>query len=499
MTFLLTAAVAILGGLGINLAFPSPNWWWAAPIALAMLMAVTRSGSSRRGAFLGFLWGAGFFSILLSWALVSVPGTWLPWAALCVAEAAFIAIFGALAPRLRGRGFVRAVQVAVLWTGIEQVRMAAPFGGLPWGALAFSQTDGPLVHLAPWGGTVTVGFVVALIAALLAETVSMVEMAVVQRVALPVTAVAIVVGSIFVPLLPATAETGTITVGLVQASVPERGAAWWSQGAAITTSYRKLTEALIAESGPVDVVLWPESAADISPRTDPNVSADIEAAALAAGVPILFGTQEYPDDGYRYNQYVVWTSEGIESFYEKQHPVPFGEYIPLRSFIRNFTSAVDRVGVDMAAGTEPGILDVTTPNQAVRFGVGICFEVAYDGIIREGVNLGAEAIVIPTNNASFGFTQEAFQQAAMTRFRAIEFSRTAIQIATTGVSVAYGPDGETLAASPDTLYEQWTRTAHIPLRTTLTPSARMGDWPRLVLWALTGLVVVSSLIRKEPK
>ncbi len=32
----------------------------------------------------------------------------------------------------------------------------------------------------------------------------------------------------------------------------------------------------------------------------------------------------------------------------------------------------------------------------------ICFEVAYDEILRDAVRRGAQVLVVPTNNASFG-------------------------------------------------------------------------------------------------
>ncbi|EYR64859.1 hypothetical protein N866_03145 [Actinotalea ferrariae CF5-4] len=60
----------------------------------------------------------------------------------------------------------------------------------------------------------------------------------------------------------------------------------------------------------------------------------------------------------------------------------------------------------------------------MRLATGICFEVAYADLIREGVLDGAEVIVIPTNNASFGRTPESTQQLAMSRFRAVEHGRS---------------------------------------------------------------------------
>lgn len=62
------------------------------------------------------------------------------------------------------------------------------------------------------------------------------------------------------------------------------------------------------------------------------------------------GTQEYVDGG-RYNDVLVIEPHvGVTDRYSKQHPVPFGEYVPYRDFFRNFTPTVDLVGTDMLAG-----------------------------------------------------------------------------------------------------------------------------------------------------
>src|SRR3712207_8213888 len=79
------------------------------------------------------------------------------------------------------------------------------------------------------------------------------------------------------------------------------------------------------------------------------------------------------------NTAIVWDpADGPGDTYVKRHPVPFGEYIPYRSFFRMFSEQVDRVRRDFAAGDEVGLLDVG----GVRLGDLICFEVVYDGLVR---------------------------------------------------------------------------------------------------------------------
>jgi apolipoprotein N-acyltransferase len=299
------------------------------------------------------------------------------------------------------------------------------------------------------------------------------------------------------------AEAGNLRVGAVQGNVPAAGADAVSQARAVTENHAAGTEALLERAAPgeLDLVLWPESAADIDPRTDPGVAAVVQGAAAAVAAPILLGTQRYVDDPEqpglrtRYNEMVVWMPDGpTDLVYTKQHPVPFGEYMPHRDFFRQFTSAVDLITVDMAAGTGTGLMAVPVERlgREVPIAVGICFEVAYDQLIREGVVAGGELIVIPTNNASFGMTQESTQQLAMSRFRAVEHGRAVVQVSTVGVSGIISPNG--VFQDTTGLFTAEQMVESLPLRTTLTVSDRLGQWPALLTGVLAALGVLAGVV-----
>jgi apolipoprotein N-acyltransferase len=173
--------------------------------------------------------------------------------------------------------------------------------------------------------------------------------------------------------------------------------------------------------------------------------------------------------------------------------VPFGEYVPYRDFFRSITSTVDLIGRDMAAGTEMALLPVPVDRlgRAVPLTTAICFEVVYDDLIRESVLAGSELIVIPTNNASFGLTQESTQQFAMSRFRAVEHGRAVVQISTVGVSGIVAPDGAVLDGTGLFTAEQMVES--LPLRTSLTVADRMGSWPSTVVDASALTLLLAGL------
>src|SRR5699024_9977897 len=150
---------------------------------------------------------------------------------------------------------------------------------------------------------------------------------------------------------------------------------------------------------------------------------------------------------------------------------------------RMVTDAVDLVSIDMLPGTEVGVVELDSERlgRVVDLAIGICFEVAYGGLVREAVLAGGELLVVPTNNASFGYTQESVQQLAMSVFRAGEHGRATVQISTVGVSAVIAPSGVVMDSSG--LFTADRFVENLPLRTSLTVADRLGPWPTVVVSA----------------
>lgn len=505
---LIPLVMAAVGGWLTNLAFPDRGWWPLAYLGVALLLLAVRAVGVVRAGVTGLVWGLTFFLPHVYWA-VHATGSLLPWMALSLAQALYVAGFAAAwtvardAVWVRDHPLVKIVLAAVIWVGVEQVRGSWPFGGFPWGILAFSQTDAPLLRLAPYGGEVLVSGVVVVIAALMASVwVRVRKLPAAASLGATGAALLLALGPWFLPV-DTGAEAGTLRVGAVQGNVPQQGAHWAAQARQTTANHASGTQRLVDSVGTaqLDLVLWPESAADIDPRTDADQAALVDAAAQAAGAPLLLGTQRFPTgQDIRYNEMVLWQAgQGASATYAKQHPVPFGEYVPYRDFFRQITPLVDRVSTDMAAGTGPGLMTIPVNRleREVDAAVGICFEVAYADLIRQGVLAGGELIIIPTNNASFGYSAESTQQLAMSRFRAVEHGRATIQISTVGVSGVIMPDGAMTQRSG--LFTAEELTATLPLRTTLTPAARLGPGPEVTAWVLAAAGVTAGLLGRRAR
>lgn len=488
----LRLAAAILGGFALLAAFPPYDLPWLAPVAVAVLTLGLRGCGIWAGGALGLLFGLAFFVPLLQWSGLYVGAT--PWLILAGSQALYLALLGA-ATALVTRVRWWPLWVAALWVGEEALRARWPFGGFPWGRLAFSQADLPTVRLATIGGAPLVTFAVALIGTLLAA--ALVALArprpgLARGFLAIVFAAAVAFAGAFVPIRTDAAETATVAI--VQGNVPRLGLDFNAQRQAVLDNHVDQTIELAQRvtSGELprpDFVVWPENASDIDPLDDPAAAARIDEAARAIQVPILVGAILRQPEPYISNIGLVWDpTTGPGEQYVKRHPVPFAEYIPLRSLARRISAEVDRVSRDMIAGDEVGVLDLA----GVPVGDVICFEVAYDGLVRDTVVAGGQVVTVQTNNATFGRSPESAQQLAMSRVRAVEHGRTVLVAATSGISAVVAPDGTVLDQSeiftPDLLV------AEVPLRTALTTADRVGTRPESGLVVLGLAAVVAALI-----
>ena len=434
LTRLLGAAAA--GGLLVA-AFPPYGLWPLAIVSVAAFALVTRGVRARRGAWVGLAYGLAFFVPLLSWTGIYVGP--LPWLILAAAQAAFLAALGAgLAVTARLPGWP--LWGAALWVAQEAARDRGPFGGFPWGRLAFAQADSPLAWLSAYGGAPLVTFAVALAGTLLAALVlALARHRGRLRAAVPALVGIAALAGVTAAAAAAgdwqTTQTRPYPVAVVQGNVPRLGLDFNAQREAVLRNHvtKTLELAADADAGRVarpDLVLWPENASDIDPMRNPDAYALIDRAAKAVGVPILVGTlADGPDPAttVRNIGYVWDPRTGPGESYVKRHPVPFAEYIPLRRIARVVSKDVDLVRRDFVAGDRPGNLTVGP----ARVGDVICFEVAYDGLIDD-VARDSEMIVVQTNNATFGRSNETWQQLAMGRLRAIEHGRPVLVAATSG-------------------------------------------------------------------
>ncbi|MFB7279224.1 apolipoprotein N-acyltransferase [Streptomyces hydrogenans] len=480
---------ALLSGVLLYLSFPPRPLWWLALPAFALLGWSLYGRRLRAGFGLGYLAGLGFLLPLLVWTGEEVGP--VPWLALAAIEALFVAAAG-LGIAAVSRLPWWPVFAAGVWILGEAARARVPFGGFPWGKIAFGQADGVFLPLAAVGGTPVLGFAVALCGFGLYEAVRVFRLhratGTVPRGPLAAAALSVllpVTGAVAaLPLVSDAPEDGTATVAAIQGNVPRLGLDFNSQRRQVLDNHAARTRELAAEvkagtKPQPDFVLWPENSSDIDPYANPDAAAVIEGAVDAVKAPTVIGAVISPPTGKLRNTLIQWEpGRGPVATYDKRHVQPFGEYIPMRSVVRLFNSNVDRVARDFGPGTEVGVFDLA----GTKVGLATCYEAAFDWAVRDTVTHGAQLITVPSNNATFGRSEMTYQQLAMSRVRAVEHSRSVVVPVTSGVSAIIRPDGEivsrTAMFTPDYLVEE------VPLRSTRTPATRLGTLPEALLAAV---------------
>ncbi|WP_394284611.1 apolipoprotein N-acyltransferase [Corynebacterium sp.] len=480
MHLLLRLLAAAVSGFITYASYEPLGWWIAGVLGVGLLYAALAPWGHKvplwAGALVAFVHSVVLYLLLLPWVGEFVGAA--PYIALSIACALYALLTGAGGVWIsRWRyGFLA---FPFFYVAVEFLRSSMPFGGFSWLRLAWGQVNGPLVNLSVWGGPALVTLATVLVGAGLTGLYC-------RRTR--VVAAAAVIAPLVLGLIagvgvnrPGT-TVGFADVAAVQGNVPRMGLDTQAQERAVLRNHARVTEELADSGAEPDLVFWPENSSDVNPLTNEEAGAIVDEAVQAIDAPVLVGTITGAEDGTYNTMQVFDPVTGPGEDHHKRFLVPFGEWMPYRDFFRNFSELVDYAG-NFVPGDGNGVVDMG----GLPVGVATCYEVAYDPAYRTAVLDGAQLLTTPTNNATFGFTNQTYQQLAMSRFRAIETDRAVVVAATSGTSAIVHPDGtvtqDTDLFEPDVLQET------LPLRDSVTFAVRHGEKVELAL-IIIGLFLV---------
>jgi apolipoprotein N-acyltransferase len=440
------------------------------PLAFAGLVLVDRAidgcASARQRFLLGWAAGLAFLAPTTWWMHdLTLPG-WV------VASLVLSALLGLVFVAVPPEAPARWVALPGAWVGFEAIRGRWPFGGVPLSNLSMGQVAGPLAGVARVGASLLLGGVTVVVAVALSAALA-------RRWRVVAAAVAVVGVAVGVAAVaPSGSGTGeTLDVALVQGG-GEQGTR------AVDTDPRVVFERHLEASEQVrpgmDLVLWPEDVVDV----DGFVIDRVEGEELAAlndrlGGVLVVGIIEQSGNRFT-NEAVAFAGGQVVDRVGKERRVPFGEYVPFRSIIEQFSD--DASARDAIVGEGEAVLE--TP--AGSFGAVISWEVFFPDRARDAIGNGGTLLLNPTNGSSFSGTQVQAQQVASSRLRAIETGRWVLQAAPTGFSAIVTPDGEVVERTG--VSERAVVHGTVELRTGRTWAVVVGDWLPLGL-ALACLVL----------
>ena len=500
--------IAAVAGLALYASFPPLGWWWLSVPALALYMSRIDEARAPRALTVTFVFGMSFWIPLIDWIPLAV-GTRPPWFVLAFVQTLFLMAWALFARWTQlwawARGpIMQALFYALTWAGVDAARSRWPWSGFPWGSVALPQVDSPLGHLAPYGGTTLITAVVVFLAVLVRRAFAARDAALLREHWFSRPALAIIVAAAYVaPLaisLPNQAENGMLRVGVVQGDIALPGAQAYSREGEVTDNNVRasleLTSSPELAHDPIDLAIWGEGSVDRDPVAFPAIGTAVDRASVALDAPILIGYTNLNEHDRVKNWLAVWeTGQGVDESarYSKHVPVPFGEFIPFRDFIASFATEVAQSSRDMEAGNEPPLMTIEARDgRSVPLAVGICFEAAYPLVIGDGVARGGQAIIVPSNNYHFRSSGESAQQGQLLRMRAMEYSRSAVQASTTGHSYVIRPDGSIMESTGTE--QAATLAANIPLRSSLTVTARAGERVPGAVMAATFVINALALV-----
>jgi len=429
----------------LALAFPKYNLWWLAWVALVPFFYALNKAPDRRGALAcGLSFGLVFFGLNLFWitSLFRFGGWWVVfgWLGLALFQSFFILLF-ALIPR---SPIPRAISLAFSWVAVEWLRGLGPFG-VTAGVVGYSQADFlPFIQIASLVTVYGVSFVVVLFNAALAD-VGTAFMAVREK----RTGINPVPTMLFVFLLVAvclaygysTISHSSLVIrnfpklALIQPNVDQMD----KMNPALVMKIFDLQENMTRQAATLEpeIIIWPETAVFTYILQDGRTLPRLQALARETQAWLVIGTPFF-ENGRAYNSLVSFSPLGeVVSRYDKEHPVPFGEYLPFRPLLYPLLRGTGYFDNDFWPGKEVRLIEAA----GRKFAAAICFESTFPGLIKERVRRGGDIILTVTNDGWFGDSDAAYQHLQNGILRAVENRRYFVQVGNTGFSAVIDPYG----------------------------------------------------------
>ncbi len=470
MTNLQLQTKIILGavsGIIVARSFAPTNAWFVIPIGIAIWWAGTHRRTLSDYLFFSFFFAFGFWFTHISWlSLVGIDAY--------ILLATLMSIIYGFSGYLMFK--VKDLPLPFIWYGlifisIETITDYVPFGGFPWGKIAYASADASWANLIPYGSSPLVTVSILTISALIIPSFGfLLQKAISASMVFIIFIVALNL-LMFEIEVPDEKKTGTINLAIVQGSVPRTGLLFNEQKMAVLQYHAKETDILLENNTKsVDAILWPENSIDVDPFANEEAGQIIQSILQKYDKPLLSGAVLQKNNGLA-NSILLWIPKNNEVYdsYQKSILVPFGEYLPFRDLLSKFIKRFDLIPQDFIPGTETNNLLVAESSISPI----ICFEVAWNKTLINQITNGGELISVHTNNATYAFSNQIDQQFMISRIRAMETGRDVVVTATTGTSAHIDRHGDILWSSKEFVPQSEIVTAS--LYTDITPAVKYAS------------------------
>ena len=488
---------AIIAGLLYFLSFPPYDFWYL--IFPALYLFYYSLLSSKKSFLSGFIFGCVAYGVILLGIQSIGLEAWIPLTFLMgLMYGVFSKLFSYLNTKSGNNFYVLLAALAVF----DLIRAYFPFGGFPWGfpstVLLTGPIDSPLFFEVPltfrnFGPT---GSSLLLQSLPLVIALGFFSKSKPKNYLKDYSIFLLIIFTIFISNYVVNdyqytqLETSELNITIVQGNSPCPGAKnrCSNERQKIYDSHLAQTQSL---EGNFDLVVWPESSTGFNndPGVHSRVQNDISTEALRLDSYFLIGGDRPVQKEYFENYGIFINREGeVVDQYLKQHPVPFGEYIPFRKYL-DWIPPLALVPRDMIRGDGQKIFMVND----TKISTVISFEGSFQRYIRNSVLDGAELVVILTNQASYGESGMSDQFILMSRANAISNERPIVHAAITGKSAFIDHNGKVISQTE--LFETTTLNEKLEVRQTETPYSKYGNYLNYIFIIFGALTFVRRFIR----
>jgi apolipoprotein N-acyltransferase len=487
---------AIFFGLGclFTAVFEPAGLWPLAPVLLLPFLYVALTLPRRVAASYAFYFGLGMFLCGTYWIYLSVTGpgnaSWLIGVFLVIGlsliMAGYFALTAWLINRLTSGNIWWLLAVApACWVFIEWLR-GWLFSGFPWMSLGYGQVGTVLAGWAPLLGVYGVSLMLVVSASAL--LIVILERGRQRLFAIGVVLLPWIAGAGLTTVQWTQAEGEVINTTIIQAGVSQERK-WLAEERQPTKDfYRDRTQSAVHSK----LVIWPEVAIPSVTDREEQYIESLQEISRQSGQTIVFGILErefLPSDEIRIYNSVIAINGMKREVYRKRHLVPFGEYFPVPSFVRNWMRMMSLPFSDLTPGAdEQALLSMA---DGTKLTVAICYEDSYGAEMLYAMPEAA-LIINVSNDAWFGHSIAPHQHLQIARMRSLEVGRESIRATNTGISAFIDAGGRILATGAQ--FEAVEMSMEVQPRSGMTPYARFGNWPVI---GLCFLVIAGFWLRSR--